>query len=159
MGGVVKNIACYSLLLARPTKTTMKRSIVDHAYDYVSSPKLPFIRKVCKPQSKESTMNCSPPTTTTKVDDVITSFLDDTEQLPLVISPRFDDSLEFISRWLVDNRSFVEEQMLEHGAVLIRGFRIVSPPDFERTIKSLQPNLCAGKPFVPSALASTGRFR
>jgi len=104
-------------------------------------------------------MNCSPPTTTTKVDDVITSFLDDTEQLPLVISPRFDDSLEFISRWLVDNRSFVEEQMLEHGAVLIRGFRIVSPPDFERTIKSLQPNLCAGKPFVPSALASTGRFR
>jgi len=33
--------------------------------------------------------------------------------------------------------------MLEHGAVLIRGFRIVSPPDFERTIKSLQPNLCA----------------
>eukprot|EP00571_Detonula_confervacea_P014043 CAMPEP_0172310948 /NCGR_PEP_ID=MMETSP1058-20130122/13360_1 /TAXON_ID=83371 /ORGANISM="Detonula confervacea, Strain CCMP 353" /LENGTH=456 /DNA_ID=CAMNT_0013023969 /DNA_START=104 /DNA_END=1475 /DNA_ORIENTATION=+ len=76
------------------------------------------------------------------VDNVTTSFLDDMNKLPLVISPRFDDSLEFLSRWLVVNRSWVEEQMLAYGAVLIRGFQIDTAPEFERAISSLQPNLC-----------------
>lgn len=75
------------------------------------------------------------------IDNVNTSFLDDRNKLP-VISPRFDDSLEFICRWLVANQAWVEEQMLAHGAVLIRGFQIDTPPEFERAISSLQPNLC-----------------
>lgn len=76
------------------------------------------------------------------VDNVTISFLDEANKLPLIISPRFDDSLEFISRWLVANRSWVEEKMLAYGAVLIRGFQIVTPPEFEQAISSLQPNLC-----------------
>mmetsp|Transcript_3288 Transcript_3288/g.5082 ORF Transcript_3288/g.5082 Transcript_3288/m.5082 type:complete len:463 (+) Transcript_3288:84-1472(+) len=76
------------------------------------------------------------------VNNVTTSFLDDTNKLPLVISPRFDDSLEFLCRWLVANRSWVEEQMLFYGAILIRGFAIDDAPEFERAISSLQPNLC-----------------
>lgn len=76
------------------------------------------------------------------VDDVTISFLDDKNKLPLIISPRFDDSLEFICRWLEANRSWVEEQMLTYGAVLVRGFNINAPPEFERAISSLQPNLC-----------------
>ena len=76
------------------------------------------------------------------VNNVTTSFLDDTNKLPLVISPRFDDSLEFLCRWLVANRSWVEEQMLLYGAILIRGFTIDDAPEFERAISSLQPNLC-----------------
>ncbi|KAL7525073.1 hypothetical protein ACHAXR_000847, partial [Thalassiosira sp. AJA248-18] len=75
------------------------------------------------------------------VDDVTTSFLDDANKLPLVISPRFDDSLEFLCRWLLANQAWVDEKMLAHGAVLIRGFQIVTPPDFERAISSVQPNL------------------
>jgi alpha-ketoglutarate-dependent taurine dioxygenase len=75
------------------------------------------------------------------VDNVTTSFLDATNKLPLVISPRFDDSLEFLCHWLEANRSWVEEQMLAYGAVLIRGFQIDTAPEFEQAISSLQPNL------------------
>lgn len=76
------------------------------------------------------------------VDNVTTFFLDETDKLPLVISPRFDDSLEFLCKWLVANRRWVEEQMLKYGAVLIRGFAIDDAPEFEQAISSLQPNLC-----------------
>ena len=75
------------------------------------------------------------------VDNINTSFLDDKNRLPLVISPRFDDSLEFLCQWLVANRSWVDEKMLAHGAVLIRGFQVNTPPEFERAISSVQPNL------------------
>ena len=75
------------------------------------------------------------------VDNVTTSFLDEKNKLPLIISPRLDDSLEFLCHWLVANRSWVEEQILNYGAVLIRGFQVNDAPEFERAIKSLQPNL------------------
>lgn len=39
------------------------------------------------------------------------------------------------------NRGWVEEQITNFGAVLIRGFQINDAPEFERAIKSLQPNL------------------
>ena len=75
------------------------------------------------------------------VDNVTISFLNEENKLPLIISPRLDDSLEFLSAWLVANRSWVEEQITSFGAVLIRGFQINDAPEFERAIKSLQPNL------------------
>ena len=75
------------------------------------------------------------------VDNVTVSFLNEENKLPLIISPRLDDSLEFLSAWLVANRGWVEEQITNFGAVLIRGFQINDAPEFERAIKSLQPNL------------------
>ena len=75
------------------------------------------------------------------VDNITTSFLDDKSKLPLIISPRLDDSLEFLCHWLVANRSWVEEQILNYGAVLIRGFQVNDAPEFERAIQALQPNL------------------
>mmetsp|Transcript_17204 Transcript_17204/g.32291 ORF Transcript_17204/g.32291 Transcript_17204/m.32291 type:complete len:466 (-) Transcript_17204:151-1548(-) len=80
-------------------------------------------------------------TSSLDVNNITTSFLDDKNKLPLVISPRFDDSLQFLCTWLEANRSWVEEQMLAHGAVLIRGFQIDTAPEFEQAIYSLQPNL------------------
>ena len=74
------------------------------------------------------------------VDNVATSFLDE-KKLPLIISPRLDDSLEFLCHWLELNRPWVEEQILTYGAVLIRGFQVKDAPEFERAIQSLQPNL------------------
>lgn len=77
------------------------------------------------------------------LDKINVSFLDQsTKSLPLVISPRFDDSLEFISKWLEENRQWVEDQMLQYGAVLIRGFQIESAPDFEKATLALDPKLC-----------------
>jgi alpha-ketoglutarate-dependent taurine dioxygenase len=77
------------------------------------------------------------------LDKINVSFLDNTTKtLPLVISPRFDDSHEFICQWLEENRSWVEGQMLRYGAVLIRGFKIESAPDFEKATLALDPTLC-----------------
>mmetsp|Transcript_17556 Transcript_17556/g.36884 ORF Transcript_17556/g.36884 Transcript_17556/m.36884 type:complete len:473 (+) Transcript_17556:117-1535(+) len=76
------------------------------------------------------------------IDQVTISFLDPYQSSgPLVISPRFDDSLSFLTQWLTAHRSYVESQMLLHGAVLIRGFQINDAPDFEKAIMALQPNL------------------
>ena len=76
------------------------------------------------------------------LDHVIISFLDPRRMLPLVVSPRWDDSLIFICQWLEINRSWVEEQILKYGAVLLRGFQVTSPLDFENATLALQPNLC-----------------
>jgi alpha-ketoglutarate-dependent taurine dioxygenase len=61
--------------------------------------------------------------------------------LPLVLSPRWDDSLDFLCQFLEFNRHWVDSQILAHGAVLIRGFQIDSCPDFERATLALQPAL------------------
>jgi hypothetical protein len=76
------------------------------------------------------------------LDEVNVSFLDKTKTAPLIISPRWNDALDFISNWLEKNRSWVEEQILRYGVVLIRGFQVASASDFERATLSLQPNLC-----------------
>ena len=62
--------------------------------------------------------------------------------IPLIISPRWDDSLSFLCIWLVKNRAWVDEQILVYGAVLLRGFQVDSPVHFERATLALQPNLC-----------------
>jgi hypothetical protein len=76
------------------------------------------------------------------LDEVNVSFLESSKTLPLVISPRWDDSLDFITTWLEKNRSWVEEQITSFGAVLIRGFQVESAPDFERATLAVQPGLC-----------------
>mmetsp|Transcript_5697 Transcript_5697/g.6389 ORF Transcript_5697/g.6389 Transcript_5697/m.6389 type:complete len:470 (-) Transcript_5697:141-1550(-) len=77
------------------------------------------------------------------LDKINVSFLDQSKKtLPLVISPRYDDALDFICEWLDHNRAWVEDQMLQYGAVFIRGFRIESASDFERATLAVQPNLC-----------------
>jgi len=76
------------------------------------------------------------------LDQVNVSFLDTRKTLPLVISPRWDDSLQFICKWLEINRSWVDDQILHYGAVLVRGFEVDSAVDFEKAVLALQPNLC-----------------
>jgi hypothetical protein len=76
------------------------------------------------------------------LDEINVSFLDTKKKTsPLVISPRWNDTLDFITIWLEKNRSWVEEQILCYGAVLIRGFQIDSAVDFEHATLALQPNL------------------
>ncbi len=77
------------------------------------------------------------------MDKINIQFLDKSKkELPLVISPRFDNSLPFIYEWLNVNRQWVQDQMLQYGAVLIRGFDINSPTDFEKATLALDPSLC-----------------
>lgn len=76
------------------------------------------------------------------LDQVNVSFLDARKTLPLVISPRWDDSLSFLCTWLETNRSWVDDQILKYGAVLLRGFEVRNAVDFEKATLALQPNLC-----------------
>ncbi len=77
------------------------------------------------------------------LDKVNVSFLDKSKKtLPLIITPRFDDTHDFICKWLEQNNSWVQDQMIRYGAVIVRGFKIESPPDFEKATLALDPNLC-----------------
>ena len=78
------------------------------------------------------------------LDQVNVSFLDieRSTSLPLVISPRWNDSLDFLTAWLESNRAWVDEKLLQYGAVLIRGFQVHTPTDFEKATLALQPDLC-----------------
>jgi hypothetical protein len=84
----------------------------------------------------------NPTSTGFGLDQVNVSFLNSAKTLPLIVSPRWEDSLNFLCTWLQHNRAWVEEQILHFGAVLIRGFQVDSAPDFERATLALQPNLC-----------------
>ncbi len=77
------------------------------------------------------------------LDKINVSFLDKSKKtLPLIITPRFDDSHKFICEWLEENNSWVQDQMTRYGAVIIRGFKIESAVDFEQATLALDPNLC-----------------
>ncbi|KAL3902859.1 MAG: hypothetical protein SGILL_010669, partial [Bacillariaceae sp.] len=82
------------------------------------------------------------PATSFGLDQVNVSFLEKSNSSPLVISPRWDDSAAFITKWLQQNRSWVNDKMLECGAVYIRGFAIQNAPEFETAVNALQPKLC-----------------
>mmetsp|Transcript_8548 Transcript_8548/g.12416 ORF Transcript_8548/g.12416 Transcript_8548/m.12416 type:complete len:450 (+) Transcript_8548:176-1525(+) len=60
---------------------------------------------------------------------------------PLIITPRWDCSLDFLTNFMEKNRSWVQQMITSYGAVLVRGFDIDTCPDFEKAVLSLQPVL------------------
>jgi alpha-ketoglutarate-dependent taurine dioxygenase len=54
---------------------------------------------------------------------------------PLVMSPAVD-GLNLLS-WTVNNRNFIESKLLNHGALLLRGFGSIEPGELEQFIKAL----------------------
>lgn len=62
-------------------------------------------------------------------------------KIPVVIRPLKDDSVEFLVKYVKENRNFILKQYQEHGAVLFRGFKVTKPQDFEDVIVLLSPNL------------------
>jgi alpha-ketoglutarate-dependent taurine dioxygenase len=55
--------------------------------------------------------------------------------LPLVVTPAVE-SFD-LADWAKTNRDFVNAKLLEHGAILFRGFPLESPADFERVAASI----------------------
>lgn len=51
-------------------------------------------------------------------------------KLPLVVTPAVG-SVD-LSEWARNNRDFINSKLLEHGAILFRGFNLETPADFER---------------------------
>lgn len=72
-----------------------------------------------------------------------TSFLDVSADLPLVVEPATNGErdTEHLLDWLVAERAWTDARLLEHGALLLRGFNVQSPADFERFCTAIDSHL------------------
>jgi len=68
-----------------------------------------------------------------------TDYLQPGETLPLVIQPDVDD-IDLVE-WVQSNREFIETNLLKHGAILFRGFKVNSVPEFENFAQAICPKL------------------
>jgi alpha-ketoglutarate-dependent taurine dioxygenase len=59
--------------------------------------------------------------------------------LPLVMQP--DNQQIDLVAWAKENTGMIEEQLLKHGAILFRNFRVASPQVFEQFAGTLSPDL------------------
>lgn len=66
-------------------------------------------------------------------------YLDPQKQFPLVIEPGAAN-LD-LAPWAEGNREFIEARLLEHGAVLFRGFKVESVPQFEQFARAISGEL------------------
>lgn len=62
-------------------------------------------------------------------------------KLPLVVTPAVENF--DLADWAKTNRDFINTKLLEHGAILFRGFNLESPADFERVAASICSELYA----------------
>lgn len=74
-----------------------------------------------------------------QVSGVKTESLQPDNPLPLVLKPDLPD-LD-LAEWAETNRGFIEKKLLEHGAILFRGFSVNSVPEFEKFAGAVCPEL------------------
>jgi alpha-ketoglutarate-dependent taurine dioxygenase len=70
---------------------------------------------------------------------VNTGYLSSGQGLPLVMTPAVDDFDPV--EWAGIEREFIEKNLLKHGAILFRGFKLREPSEFERFASSMCPEL------------------
>lgn len=71
------------------------------------------------------------------------SVLDPVHGFPLVIAPQTAEeaSLEFLLRWVREERATLDAALLKHGALLFRGFGITDAQTFENLALAVSPDL------------------
>jgi alpha-ketoglutarate-dependent taurine dioxygenase len=67
------------------------------------------------------------------------AYLQSGERFPLVVQPS-GDAIDLIT-WAGTNKEFIEDQLLEHGAILFRNFDIDSISKFEQFTMTISPEL------------------
>ncbi|HEY6804799.1 MAG TPA: condensation domain-containing protein, partial [Pyrinomonadaceae bacterium] len=72
-------------------------------------------------------------------DLVSTGYLSDNGKLPLIVTPAVDD-VDLIN-WAGSNRAYIETQLARYGAILFRGFKLSTAPEFERFAQTITTNL------------------
>ena len=70
---------------------------------------------------------------------VKTGYLAPDKKLPLLITPDVED-VDLVE-WAGNNRDVIEAKLLQHGAILFRGFNVGSVSDFESFAKAVCPDL------------------
>lgn len=66
-------------------------------------------------------------------------FLEAEQPMPLVVTPLAEDV--DLSAWIGNNQETLRTKLSEHGALLFRGFRIISIEEFEKSAQALCPEL------------------
>jgi alpha-ketoglutarate-dependent taurine dioxygenase len=76
--------------------------------------------------------------TTTNIDQVDISF-----GLPILVRPteRDHQSLSYLSRFLKEQRGWIDTMITRHGAILFRGFNLDTAQDVEDAVRSYNPQL------------------
>ncbi|HEY6802397.1 MAG TPA: TauD/TfdA family dioxygenase [Pyrinomonadaceae bacterium] len=70
---------------------------------------------------------------------VRTSFLDPEQQFPLVMEPEVE-ALNLVA-WAREARPLIEQQLLKHGGILFRGFKVDGVEGFEQFARAISPDL------------------
>ena len=70
---------------------------------------------------------------------VKTDYLGHGGRTPLIIRPALD-GVELVA-WAAGNRELIEDRLLDHGALLLRGFVVRLPEEFEQFIKTVSNHL------------------
>ncbi|MFN6560839.1 MAG: amino acid adenylation domain-containing protein [Nostoc sp. ChiSLP01] len=76
-----------------------------------------------------------------------TEHLQPGQTLPLVIKPVTDD-IELVD-WVKNSRAFIESKLLQHSAILFRGFNLKSISEFEKIASAICPQLFANYGDLP----------
>jgi alpha-ketoglutarate-dependent taurine dioxygenase len=75
----------------------------------------------------------------TEEDLVSTALIDPVQRFPLVVEARVGGV--DLADWGRDRLSFIDARLLEHGAILLRGFVVGSAESFERFARAIAPEL------------------
>jgi alpha-ketoglutarate-dependent taurine dioxygenase len=72
-----------------------------------------------------------------------TDLLNEADELPLVVMPSSagETGLDSLLQWSVEQRDWIERQLLHYGAILLRGFDVHTAVDFERFCNSFDQHL------------------
>src|ERR1044072_9447720 len=73
-----------------------------------------------------------------------TGLLDPERSLPFLIQSDSTDGPPengLLMSWYKDNEPYVDQKLLEHGAILFRGFGVNTPASFARLTRSVVPGL------------------
>ncbi len=77
--------------------------------------------------------------------------LDESEGLPLVIQARADTDPVRLASWIAAHRDWLRQCLIEHGALLFRGFAVESAPTFERVVRAIDDCTFADGTDIPDA--------
>lgn len=62
-------------------------------------------------------------------------------ETPILVMPDGETSASSLESWIAKNRGAIQDELLEHGAVLFRGFEVPDAPTFEKLALALEPGL------------------
>jgi alpha-ketoglutarate-dependent taurine dioxygenase len=70
------------------------------------------------------------------------SYFSENSKLPLLVTPSgADRDKASLQQWITANKTMIEDKLTESGAVLLRGFDIQTPKDFEDIAKAIDADL------------------